>query len=184
MMIKKQLKKIFCMILSIAMIVGSSIPALAAEPDVPAYSVTISEYDVYVSTRTATKEQLARSNVNSQTVAVIKSDAIENELMRLSKLSTEELSQLGYNAGQITLLHNYSGERIETNPSLRGIFADMTCDFYKSSASTSSLAVKVVWEWTNGVNPKFCVKSNACRNRAKFICRRQRLDRLPPMSIT
>ena len=55
MMIKKQLKKIFCMILSIAMIVGSSIPALAAEPDVPAYSVTISEYDVYVSTRTATK---------------------------------------------------------------------------------------------------------------------------------
>ena len=41
MMIKKQLKKIFCMILSIAMIVGSSIPALAAEPDVPAYSVTI-----------------------------------------------------------------------------------------------------------------------------------------------
>lgn len=149
MMIKKQLKKIFCMILSIAMIVGSSIPALAAEPDVPAYSVTISEYDVYVSTRTATKEQLARSNVNSQTVAVIKSDAIENELMRLSKLSTEDLSQLGYNAGQITLLHNYSGERIETNPSLRGIFADMTCDFYKSSASTSSLAVKVVWEWTN-----------------------------------
>ena len=34
------------------------------------------------------------------------------------------------------------------------------------------------------VNPKFCVKSNECRNRAKFICRRQRLDRLPPMSIT
>ena len=35
-----------------------------------------------------------------------------------------------------------------------------------------------------GVTPKFCVKSNECRNRAKFICRRQRLDRLPPMSTT
>ena len=34
------------------------------------------------------------------------------------------------------------------------------------------------------VTPKFCVKSNECRNRAKFICRRQRLDRLPPMSTT
>ena len=34
------------------------------------------------------------------------------------------------------------------------------------------------------VSPKFCVKSNECRNRAKFICRRQRLDRLPPMSTT
>ena len=32
--------------------------------------------------------------------------------------------------------------------------------------------------------PKFCVKSNECRNGAKFICRRQRLDRLPPMSTT
>ena len=34
------------------------------------------------------------------------------------------------------------------------------------------------------VTPKFCVKSNECRNRAKFICRRQRLDRLPPMFTT
>ena len=34
------------------------------------------------------------------------------------------------------------------------------------------------------VTPKFCVKSNECRNGAKFICRRQRHDRLPPMSTT
>ena len=34
------------------------------------------------------------------------------------------------------------------------------------------------------VTPKFCVKFNECRNRAKFIYRRQRHDRLPPMSIT
>src|SRR5699024_4084158 len=36
----------------------------------------------------------------------------------------------------------------------------------------------------NRVTPKFCVKSIERRNRAKFICRRQRLDRLPPMSTT
>ena len=36
-------------------------------------------------------------------------------------------------------------------------------------------------EW---VTPKFCVKSIERRNRAKFICRRQRLDRLPPISTT
>ena len=39
--------------------------------------------------------------------------------------------------------------------------------------------VKMIWG-----TPKFCVKSNECRNGAKFICRRQRLDRLPPMSTT
>ena len=49
-------------------------------------------------------------------------------------------------------------------------------DFIKPSARP-----QLHW---NGVTPKFCVKSIERRNRAKFICRRQRLDRLPPMSTT
>ena len=40
------------------------------------------------------------------------------------------------------------------------------------------------YDGTVRVTPKFCVKSNECRNGAKFICRRQRLDRLPPMFTT
>ena len=44
---------------------------------------------------------------------------------------------------------------------------------------------KTVFDWGNErVTPKFCVKSNECRNGAKFICRRQRHDRLPPISTT
>ena len=45
----------------------------------------------------------------------------------------------------------------------------------------NSIAIRYEMMW---VTPKFCVKFNERRNRAKFICRRQRLDRLPPMSTT
>lgn len=148
-MIKKHFKKLVSVALAAVMTLGMSLTAFAEEIETPAYSVTISEYDVYVETRTATPAQLARSGMKDETVELIKSNAIENELLHLSTLSEEELTNLGYNDEQIVLLQNYDGERIENNPQLRGIFADMSCNFYKSSASTSSLAVKVIWEWTN-----------------------------------
>ena len=52
-----------------------------------------------------------------------------------------------------------------------------------SLAGISSVRRRAYKKTTRGT-PKFCVKSNECRNRAKFICRRQRLDRLPPISTT
>ena len=50
-------------------------------------------------------------------------------------------------------------------------------------ADQLSISDKTISKWRR-VNPKFCVKSNKCMNGAKFICRRQRHDRLPPMSTT
>lgn len=141
------MKKLLSIVLVIAMSLSLSATVFAEET--PQYSVTINEYDVYVALRTATRDELARADVSSETIKVVKSNAIENELSRLSELTVDELMQLGYSAEQITRLHEYGGEKIETNPALRGIFADMTCDFYNYSASTSSLAVKVVWEWSN-----------------------------------
>ena len=64
----------------------------------------------------------------------------------------------------------------------RQIFVDMI-----KSADDFGIYAKddlVVIEYIFRVTPKFCVKSNECRNGAKFICRRQRQDRLPPMSTT
>lgn len=147
-------KRICAVVLSMAMMlcVGSA-TAFAAEvetaKEVPSHSITINEYDVYVATRAATTAELARNGVSEKQAQIVKSDAIENELARLSKLSFDELNNLGYNSEQIDLLHSYNGERIETNANLRGIFADMTADFYDVAASTSSLSVRVDWEWTN-----------------------------------
>ena len=46
-------------------------------------------------------------------------------------------------------MKNYDGQAIEDAPELRGVFAGMTAKFFKSSASTSSLKVRVFWEWSN-----------------------------------
>lgn len=143
------MKKILALILSAVMVFSLSATAFATEAESPAYSVTINEYDVYVEAREASMQDLAKSGISTQQAALIKSDAIENELSKLSGLSSEDLASLGYTEDQIAIIHNYNGERIETNAELRGIFANMTADFYKVSASTTALAVKVIWEWTN-----------------------------------
>ncbi|ABX43115.1 hypothetical protein [Lachnoclostridium phytofermentans] len=127
--------------------IGRSHLETTYQSDMP--MLTISEYDIYVDTRTATSAELARSGVSYEAVAAIKSNDIEDELTRLSALPDEELSNRGYNTGQIEILHDYTGERIETNPKLRGIFADVKCNFYQYTANNISLSLKIVWEWTN-----------------------------------
>ena len=149
----KNTKKILSLILSLCLMLCCSVTAFAAElgtgKEVPSHSITINEYDVYVATREATAEELARNGVSEKHAELVKSNAIENELTKLSKLSFDELRNLGYNNSQIDTIHNYNGERIETNANLRGIFADMTANFYDVAASTSSLSIRVDWEWTN-----------------------------------
>jgi hypothetical protein len=147
-------KKIFALLLVMALMLSGTTAFAAdagssAKVEQPAYTVTINEYDVYVSTRSTSDSELSRRGVSRSTAALIKSNAIEDELSKLSGLSVAELESLGYSGTQIILIQKYGGERIESNPQLRGIFADMTCNFYKQSASTSSLAVRVTWEWSN-----------------------------------
>lgn len=145
------MKKLLVFTLSIIMLLSLSLPAYAAETisDPYSYTVTINEYDVYVATRTASASDLAKAGISTRHADLIKSNAIENELLELSALSADELKSLGYTKEQILLLHNYTGERIENAPELRGVFADMTATFSKVSASTTALTVKVEWNWSN-----------------------------------
>lgn len=149
------MKKLLSAALSLAMIVAFTMPAFATSsgPDIPtepaAYTVTVNEYDVYVDARKTSNEELQTQGMSDAQIALIKSDAIENELLEKSALSMDELSEMGYDNRQISILKNYSGQAIENTPELRGVFADMTAKFYKYSASTSSLAVRVFWEWSN-----------------------------------
>ncbi len=144
------MKKIICVTLTFVMLCAMSVPAFAAEAsDITTYSATINEYDVYVQTRATPTAELIHNGVSQQTIEVIKSNAIEEELTNLSQLCTDDLSNLGYNSTQIDLLHNYSGERIETNSELRGLFADLNSTFYCLFSSTSSFTVMIEWKWSN-----------------------------------
>lgn len=149
------MKKILSFILSLAMIfsLAATASALTDGPDIPtepaAYTVTINEYDVYVEARNATDKELQSRGVSAAHIDLIKSDAIENELLEKAALSADELSRMGYNNSQIAILKNYTGDSIENAPELRGVFADMTAKVYKVSANTSSLKVRFFWEWSN-----------------------------------
>lgn len=149
------MKKLLSLVLSIVMAFAISVPAFAtsAGPDIPtgpaAYTVTVNEYDVYVAARTASNDELLTRGMSENQISLIKSDAIENELLEKASLSVNELSEMGYDNNQIAILKNYDGRAIEKAPELRGVFADMTAKFYKSSASTTSLKVRVFWEWSN-----------------------------------
>ena len=149
------MKKILSFSLSLAFILALSLPAFAASngPDIPtepaAYTVTVNEYDVYVDARNTSNEDLQNRGMSEDQIDLIKSDAIENELLEKAALSVDELSKLGYDNNQIAILKNYDGQAIEDAPELRGVFAGMTAKFFKSIASTSSLKVRVFWEWSN-----------------------------------
>lgn len=134
------MKKIISVLLSCFMAFSLLVPSAYAA-DNNTFTVTVNEYDVYVASRRAA----ARSN--SSTAAAL--DTIEEKLTELSELSSDQLSLMGYDDSQISILHGYNGERIETNPALRGVFADLTASFSKVAASNTSLSVKVSWSWSN-----------------------------------
>ena len=68
-------------------ILALSLPAFAASngPDIPtepaAYTVTVNEYDVYVDARNTSNEDLQNRGMSEDQIDLIKSDAIENELL-------------------------------------------------------------------------------------------------------
>lgn len=73
-MMKKHFKKLVSLALTAVMVMGMSVTSFAAETEteIPAYSVTVNEYDIYVQTRCATQAQLARSGMDSDSIDVIK----------------------------------------------------------------------------------------------------------------
>lgn len=104
------MKKILSFSLSLAFILALSLPAFAASngPDIPtepaAYTVTVNEYDVYVDARNTSNEDLQNRGMSEDQIDLIKSDAIENELLEKAALSVDELSKLGYDNNQIAIL--------------------------------------------------------------------------------
>lgn len=142
------MKKIFSFIFSLLLVFAFCTPAFATEPEVLLCSYTVNEYDAYVAARAATESELNASSISTQEANWIQSNAIEDELLRRSKLTDAELYALGYNEDEIYILRNYNGERIENVAELRSVMADMTASFTKIIANTSCLCIRADWEWS------------------------------------
>ena len=142
------MKKVISLVLA-TMLICCNI-AFAADETQNIYSVTVNEYDVYVAERAKAQTRSYEADADNDPInKVVISDAIEQKLLQLSQMSDSELVNLGYSQEQIIILHNYKGERIETYPALRSIFASMTATFYKESASNSSMGIRVEWVWSS-----------------------------------
>ena len=61
---------------------------------------------VYVDARNTSNEDLQNRGMSEDQIDLIKSDAIENELLEKAALSVDELSKLGYDNNQIAILKN------------------------------------------------------------------------------
>lgn len=147
------MKKTISLILSLIMILALATTAWADEPELykTIYSSTISEYDCYVNIREKSNEELEKLGFNMQFANDIKSNSVENELLKRSELSSKELkNNYGYSEEQINIIKNYNGEPIEKQPQLRGIFADMDYSVRRYIISgTTKTVVGITWEWSN-----------------------------------
>lgn len=148
---KKIKKRVLTFLLTCTIVLGSSTPVLAQEDTIS--SMTINEYDRYIEIRSSNTQQLLDEGLDAETIETIKSDNIEERLKELSKLSRDELFNMGYNDKQIEIFQNYSGEHIEDAPELRAAFGTLSASVSKVKASTNSLALKYEWNWSQ--QPQF-----------------------------
>ena len=138
------MKKLLSLVLSIVMAFAISVPAFAtsAGPDIPtepaAYTVTVNEYDVYVAARTASNDELLTCGISENQISLIKSDAIENELLEKSSLPVNELSEMGYDNNQIAKIMMNG-----CNMGIQSISEDIN-KYSNASSESVSLAKKLV----------------------------------------
>jgi hypothetical protein len=148
---KHKLLKLLSFVLSLSFVFSLSIPTLASASELEStYGTTTSEYDLYYYVRTTDNQTLLKEGFDSVEIQEIKSDKIENELSERAELPEEILEdKYGYSQEQIEIIKSYDGEPIEENISLRGIFANVTCNFVPLGASTTYMAMKVEYAWDN-----------------------------------
>lgn len=147
-----------CMVSTI--ILGVCSPASAAQYSEPieinstAEPVYIedltNEYDYIVEIREANKNSRAIANVSAEEIAYVTSDAIENELLSRSKLSTEVLRDYYcYTDEAIAVLREYDGERLEDNPDLRAVSATYSSSLGELVKSDTRVGAIYSWSWSS-----------------------------------
>ena len=124
-----------------------SIPSFAVdnEPE----DIVISEYEYITSIRAMSEEEIATTNLTDAEVQMIRSDAIEQEILsRKEKPDSELMARYGYTQEEIAILRAYSGENLEDNVELAAITGTLTITYPTVlTATTSRIGIQVIWVW-------------------------------------
>ncbi len=145
---KKRFKRILALVMAIMLCVSWSIVANATgTANEEAYVVY--EYDTIVRYRTMNTTELKAEGMTTEDIEYIKSTALEEELLFRKTRSIEELKNYyGYSEDEVVLLMEYDGSRIEDNPNLRALTAQLTISEPDVLYATSnSVGIEVSWAW-------------------------------------
>ena len=145
----RKTKRFLCLLTSLIMLLSLNVNTFANEKN-DGYVVEINEYDEYNKSRAMTNTDLYKIGYSKEYVEEVKSNYIENELLKRSKLSVQELKEkYGYDENQINIIKNYDGQAIEEQPQLRVLFATMTVSIYKYIADNTQVAFIASWDWSS-----------------------------------
>lgn len=122
------MKCIFSLICAFALIITAgpcfSVTASAAEMN---DDLVFSEYEYITAVREMSDDEIESSALTASEAQMIRSNAIENEIMSRKELSDAELmSRYGYTYDEILILRNYNGGRLEDHAELAAITGTLT----------------------------------------------------------
>lgn len=109
---------------------------------------TISEFDFILELREKSDGELKELGLSQNEIEKVKSNYLEQELLKRSKLPEETLKAYGYNDKQIELLRSYNGESINQGSVFMALSG--SCDGYFTSGTCNSTTIRLRynWEWT------------------------------------
>ena len=109
---------------------------------------SLNEYDYIVGIRRAKRNGINVTNISSERMNYIISDAIESELLRRSALPVEVLrEQYCYSDDAIRILKSYKGEKLEQNPKLRGALSTLSAALGELVKTSKRVGVIYTWSW-------------------------------------
>lgn len=118
----------------------------------------IAEYDFITSVRKMNEDELKETNLSAADIELIKSDAIEREILSRKEESDEVLAECyNYTEEQIAVLRSYNGEKLEENVELAAITGTLTIGVPTVLTATSTrVGIRVFWSWDHA--PVVCWK--------------------------
>lgn len=125
---KRYLKCIFSLICVLALTIAA-VPCFAVSASALEINdeLVFSEYEYITAVREMSDDELESVELTAPEVQMIRSNAIENEILSRKELSDDELiARYGYTYDEISILREYDGGRLENHAELAAITGTLT----------------------------------------------------------
>ncbi len=146
------MKKFLVIVVCITLILFGNVSAFADVDDNKCSESTTSyqiyEYDEIIKCRNTPESELHSLSISEDLYNLYRSDYVENYLLELKGMTSEELYYYGYTDEQIAILRNYNGESLENASEMRAVLSTLTISFTGIYHYTNQYRITVNWYWS------------------------------------